>query len=201
MIVVPSTLSGVLNDLPRYVKESEDVMGYIICDRVAIWDPVWVNPRSEVLAPVRFNMDYIERASILTLSMPLTGGTIVNNVGDIGLLVISNDMYSKWEIAAMHEIVRYLKLRYNIDATIAGNDVLIDGKKFIGTSNGFINGNRRLAAMFISMNDDTAWLIKKICIKENKHTGFVGLNRYNVCPRKLITRMLRFTRKWEARAL
>ena len=37
MIVVPSTLSGVLNDLPRYVKESEDVMGYIICDRVAIW--------------------------------------------------------------------------------------------------------------------------------------------------------------------
>ena len=36
MIVVPSTLSGVLNDLPRYVKESEDVMGYIICDRVAI---------------------------------------------------------------------------------------------------------------------------------------------------------------------
>ena len=26
MKVVPSTLSGVLNDLPRYVKENEDVM-------------------------------------------------------------------------------------------------------------------------------------------------------------------------------
>lgn len=201
MITVQSTLSSVLNDLPKYVDKPEDVMGYIICDRVAIWDPVWVNPQAEKLAEKRFNMDYIERASILTLSMPLTGGTIVNNIGDIGLLVISRDMYSQWEIAAQQEIVRYLKLRYNIEATIANNDVLIDGKKFIGTSCGFLNNNRRLAAMFIGMNDDTEWLINKICIKENLHKGFVGLNRYNVCPRKLITRMLRFTRQWEAREL
>ena len=201
MIEVQSTLSGVLNDLPKYVDKQEDVMGYIICDRVAIWDPVWVNPSRETLAPKRFNIDYIQRANVLTLSMPVAGGTIVNNVGDIGLLVISRDMYSKWEIAAMREIVRYLKLRYNIDADIVNNDVLIDGKKFIGTACGFVNNNRRLAAMFISMNNDTAWLIDKICIKENKYSGFVGLDKYGVCPRKLITRMLRFTKQWEARAL
>ena len=109
-------------------------------------------------------------------------------------LVVTSDMADARE--RLLNIVgdrNYVNMGYNIKYY---DNIILNG-----VANGFINGNRRLAAMFISMNDDTAWLIKKICIKENKHTGFVGLNRYNVCPRKLITRMLRFTRKWEARAL
>lgn len=201
MTVVQSNFDKFKTDFAEWLTPDTDfLMGYLICDRVAIWDPVWINPNEEILPPVRFDQDAIARLGIEVFEMPLAGGTIVNNVGDIGLFVASKDRHSKWEIAAMEDMVQYLKLRYNLDATISGNDVLLDDKKFIGTSMGFSTFHR-YAAMFISMNDDTDKLIQQICTKPSKHSGFVGLSKYDVCPRKLITRMLRFTRKWEKRCL
>ena len=201
MKIIESSFDTIKEDLTKALTSGEEtIFGYLVADQIAIWDPVWLNPNEEVLPPIRYNKEAANAFGFKILEMPLAGGSIVNNYGDIGILVISRDMHSKWEIAAMQDIVDYLKKRYRLTAEIQGNDILLDGKKFIGTSIGF-STNYRYAAMFISMNNYTTPLIKAICLKESKHNGFVGLNKYKVCPRKLITRMLRFTKKWEARGL
>lgn len=201
MIIVKSSLSVVSNDLQKYLSEEHElVFGHLICDQIAIWDPVWFDRSKQELPELRFNMDYIERTGTMCFPLPMRGGTIVNNVGDVGVLIVSNDLYSNWTKPAMASVQKYLLDFYNIETEIKGNDMLIDGKKFVGTASGFANG-RHVSAMFISMNSDTGWLINKICIKPNEHKGFIGLSEFGVCPRQLINRLLTFTKKWERRAL
>lgn len=201
MKIIKSSLRTVNEDFAKILDTNDDFsLGYLIGDQIAIWDPIWINPNTEILPPIRYDERVIDALDASIIQMPLAGGAIVSNVGDIGIITVSKDKYSKWELAAMEDVVKYLKLRYKLNAEISGNDILLDGKKFIGTSIGF-SAQYRYAAMFISMNNYTAPLINLICTKQSEHKGFIGLSKYKVCPRKLLTRILRFTRKWEAKAL
>lgn len=201
MKIIKSSILTAERDLQEAIASTEDfTFGYLIADQIAIWDPVWLNPDRAIPRRTKCNRCVTEALDAPIVQVPIDGGAIVCNRGDICIFIVSKDRYSQWEVAAREDLVKYLKLRYKLNAEISGNDVLLDGKKFIGTSIGF-STQYRYAAMFISMNNYTTPLINLICTKQSEHKGFIGLSKYKVCPRKLLTRILRFTRKWEAKAL
>lgn len=195
--VIKSSLDNVIGDIKYHVcnLKGEEKIGYLVADRVAVWEPNDTKNNNET-----YNYSYCYWQDIEVVPIKMQGGAIVNNIGDIGLLVLSPDMYSKWEIAAMDELVAYLDTEYNIKAVREKNDLLINNKKFVGTGHKFmLASNVRLSAMFISMNDDTQWLVNKICTKPGR--GCIGLNKFDVCIQSLITHMIKFTNKWAERKL
>ena len=195
MRVIQTDFKKTLNELQTILQKDceEDVLGYFICDKTNVIIPAWNNIE-------KYNEEFVNRVNIDKLFLPVKGGTIVTNTGDLGFFYMTKDMYSMWNTAIEKFLAKYLQDFYTIDAYINGNDVLIDNKKFIGTASGFID-NWHVFGCFISMNNDTTWLINKICLKESKYKGFVGLNKYDVCPRKLIQAIINFSKRWEARAL
>lgn len=194
MKVICTNVSDTLKEFNNIVTQdiTQDILGYFIADKLTVLRPMW-------FMPAEYNKDYVDRMLIRTIELPVKGGAIVCNEGDLGFLHISNDLYSLWNTALQKDLVRYLK-NYGINAISQGNDVLIDDKKFVGTASGFIN-NKHLCAAFISMNTDTAWLINKICLKDTKYKGFTGLNEYNICTRKIINCVLKFSKRWERKEL
>ena len=202
MKIVQSDLFKVIYDLEHYLNTEihQTIFGYIIGDRIAIWDPVWFIPGKEELLDERYNMDFVDKSLILKRSVPVRGGTIVSALGDIGILIVDNDQFNMWCKPAMEFLQHYLADHFGIKSEIDGNDMLIGGKKFIGTASGFYR-DKHVHAMFISMYEYTEYLIRKICKKEPTHDGFVGLNKYKVCAKSLVTAMMNFTRAWEERKL
>lgn len=202
MKTVESNLSNVIYDLESYLNKpiNQTVFGYIVGDRVAVWDPVWFIPGKEELLEERYNMDFVDKNLILKRSVPVRGGTIVSALGDIGMLIVDDDVMNMWCQPAMEFLQQYLAEHYAIKSEIDGNDMLIGGKKFVGTASGFYK-DKHIHAMFVSMYEYTDYLIRKICKKEPTHDGFVGLNKYKVCTKSVITAMMNFTRRWEERKL
>lgn len=193
MFIIESSQEKVLQDLQEYaITDKHDTFGYLTFKYPAIYsiEPVKDKEKQET------NTTFVESAEIQQIPLPLFGGTIVNNAGDLGFLLVSRDRWSKWEYGAMKFLKRYLAKHYGISTEIKGNDMLIDGKKFVGTAHGFTQYHR-LSAMFVSMNSDTEWLIKHVCTKENKHKGFIGLDTFGVCPKKLINAMKNYAIRWE----
>lgn len=186
MRILKSTLDRMIPDIVTNSKLKEDFIGYLISDKPCILDCIWHNNK-ETLPDVRFN-----DIGITVYQVPVSGGTIVLQKGDLGFLHMSNDQYSRWEIAAMQEIQKFLARVYNISSDIVGNDLLIDGDKVIGSANGLIN-NHRIAALFVSMNS-TNNMIEQVCIKPKQHKGFTGLN---VDPESLIRKVVFFSKRWE----
>lgn len=182
-------LKNVIDEEPR-----DDILGYFICDNLFLIVPQWGKEE-------QYNNDYVARVGIPRLELPIKGGTIVCNTGDIGILYITRDMYSMWNLPMQKYIVHYLKTVYGINASTIGNDILVDNKKFCGTASGFIQNKYHVFGAFFSMNDTTTWLINKICLKESKYDGFVGLDKYNVCPKRFINSVINFSRHWEKRNL
>lgn len=202
MKIIESNLSTVVYDLESYLNKpiNQTIFGYIVGDRVAVWDPVWFIPGKEELLEERYNMDFVDKNLILKRSVPVRGGTIVSALGDIGILIVDDDTISMWCKPAMEFLQKYLAEHYAIKSEIDGNDMLIGGKKFVGTASGFYK-DKHIHAMFVSMYEYTDYLIRKICKKEPTHDGFVGLNKYKVCTKSVITAMMNFTRRWEERKL
>lgn len=202
MKVIRSNLLQVVYDLETYLHQpiNQTVFGYIVGDRVAVWDPVWFIPGKEELLEERYNMDFVDKNLILKRSVPVRGGTIVSALGDIGILIVDDDVMNMWCKPAMEFLQQYLAEHYAIKSEIDGNDMLIGGKKFVGTASGFYK-DKHIHAMFVSMYEYTDYLIRKICKKEPTHDGFVGLNKYKVCVKSVITAMMNFTKRWEERKL
>lgn len=202
MKVIKSNLLQVVYDLETYLHQpiNQTVFGYIIGDRVAVWDPVWFIPGKEELLDERYNMDFVDKNLILKRSVPVRGGTIVSALGDIGILIVDNDLFNMWCKPAMEFLKQYLAEHYSLNCEIDGNDMCIGKKKFLGTASGFYK-DKHIHAMFISIYEYTDYLIRKICKKEPSHEGFVGLNKYKVCAKSLVTAMMNFTKRWEERKL
>lgn len=183
-----------LYEIDRVCDNSrEDTLGYFISDRPLVLQPTF-------MCNSEYNVEYLDRIGLPILEIPAKGGTIVCNKGDIGFLYVTDDLYSNWNLPAMKYLARYLIKVYGIDVIIHHNDLLTDFKKFVGTASGFYK-NKHIYTMFVSMNDTSTWLINKICTKKTNYRGFVGLDRYGVCPRKLINTIINFSRHWERRAI
>lgn len=201
MKIVKSSIFTAEHDLQEAITSTEDfTFGYLIADQIAIWDPVWLNPDRTIPPRVKYDKRVTEALDAPIIRVPIDGSPIICNRGDICIFIVSKDRYSLWEVAVRDDLVKYLKLRYKLDTEIVGNDVLLAGKKFACTAIGYSTTNKYMA-MFISMNAYTTPLINLICAEDGRRKGFAGLTEYKVCPRRLMTRILRFTRKWEARGL
>ena len=196
MKIVQTEFDRTISKLQEILQQNaqEDILGYFICNNAGVIVPNWQDEYEN------WNKEYTQKIALSHLFLPVKGGTIVTNVGDIGFFYMTKDLYSMWNTAVEKFLAKYLRNIYGVDTLVNGNDVLIDYKKFVGTASGFIN-DWHIFGCFISMNDDTAWLINKICLKESKYKGFVGLNKYDVCPRKLIQAIINFSKRWEASAL
>lgn len=196
MKLLPTTALNTMNEIVRVCanrNSREDTLGYFVSNQVIILQPKY-------LCEEEYNRNYVERIGLPIIEIPARGGTIVCNTGDLGFLYITEDMHSNWNRPAQKYVARYLRKIYGIDTEVNNNDVLIDGKKFIGTASGFMR-NKHVCAMFISMNNATTWLINKICTKESHYAGFIGLDRYSVCPKRLINTVINFSKHWERRGL
>lgn len=184
-----------LNEMTRVCNENsrEDTLGYFVSNQVIVLQP-------KFMCEPQYNEDYMRRVGLPILEIPAKGGTIVCNAGDIGFLYVTDDLYSNWNLPAMKYLAHYLQTIYGIDVIVHHNDLLADFKKFVGTASGFYR-NKHIYTMFVSMNDTTTWLIDKICTKKTNYRGFVGLDKYGVCPKRLINTIINFSRHWERRAI
>lgn len=125
------------------------------------------------------NEDYCLKNNIPIYKYDSYGGNIVASVGDysMGFIVPSDiDIDCRYVIEKLADIVS----KYIDGVTIDGNDVLIDGKKVIGTT------SKRTADFFffichISMSDKKE-IIYNICgaPKTNKEVGYINPNKVSV---------------------
>lgn len=197
MFIIQSTQDRVIHDLQEHaMTDKHDTFGYLTVTRPAIYSISTIKEGEKQ----ETNDHIVDTTGIQRIPLPLFGGTIVNNVGDLGFLLVSRDRWSKWEYGAMLFLQKYLVDHYNISTEIKGNDMLIDGKKFVGTAHGFTQYHR-LSAMFVSMNSDTEWLINEVCLKKSKYAGFIGLDKFRVCPKNLINAIVTYTMQWERNGL
>lgn len=199
MRIIHSDFNRLQRDIEDVFTSSGSTLGYIVNkSKPMIWDPVWTNNKK--LANDRFNLDAAQTYDIEPYGVPVKGGTIVNNTGDIGFLFVTDDQYSIWERPLMTGLVDHLQKKYGIPCYIDGNDILVHNKKFVGTAAGFVN-NKRVAAIFISMNNSTNEFINNICKKQQKYEGSIGLETFNVDRKDLIQYIIKFTEAWEARKI
>lgn len=194
MQTIYTTPINTISELHKVLASSYkgDILGYFVVNQPLIIIPAWQDKIIE------YNKDYVERTALPRLELPIKGGTIVANMHDLGFLYISDDLYSMWNLALQKHIAEYLHNKYKLNTSVNNNDVLIDNKKFIGTASGFIE-NKHVFGIFISMNEDTTWLINKICLKPSNYAGFTGLFAYGVCIREIINLVINFSIDWERR--
>lgn len=199
MRIIQSNFNRLQRDIEDLFTSSGSALGYIVNkSKPMIWDPVWT--QNNKLADDRFNLGAAQTYDLEPYGVPVKGGTIINNVGDIGFLFVTDDQYSNWEHPLMASLVDHLRKKYGIPCYVHKNDILVHNKKFAGTAAGFIN-KKRVAAIFISMNNNTNELINGICSKRQKYEGSIGLETFGVDRKDLIQYIIKFTEAWEARKL
>lgn len=200
MRIIQSNFNRLQRDFESALMSDEITLGYIVNKTgPMIWDPVWVKAKGK-LTVGRFNIDAARQLVNDVYPLSVIGGIIINNIDDISFLLISNDAISNWEAPLMRDFVIYLRKKYGIPCYIDNNDILVNNKKIIAVSHGW-QGDKRISAMFISMNNTTNELIDIICTKKQKYDGSDGLMSYGVNKKDIIQFIIKFTEAWEARKI
>ena len=108
--------------------------------------------------------DKCHKLNVRPIEMHYSGGTIIGNKEDLGiLLVIPKDMMFSHSII-MHRVMKIIK-KYCPNALSVGNDVLVDNEKVMGSMTRYVGNYFIWAAQFSFANHDD--LISKICKKDS----------------------------------
>lgn len=103
------------------------------------------------------------------------GGTIIGGVEDLGIEIIapvSIGLDSRFMLNKIHDIIK----RYEENAVISGNDILVNGDKVLGSMSRNVGNTFVWAAQIsFSKHDD---VIEKICSKRSiKRPGLIDRNK------------------------
>ena len=146
-----------LKDSKQYLKMAllakEDMEAYYLYKEVVVID----SNKHEI------NYEYVASNDIMIWNIGNTGGTIVECIGDIGIVVLKKQ---GWDIGK--RFLMYLKSKISEkveNVEINGNDIIIDGKyKVASCASVNLGDNVIYTAIHLSYNPDIE-LIKNICTK------------------------------------
>ena len=111
------------------------------------------------------------------IQVPNAGGIIVTSKGDIELGHFSKDLRNNFNKALANNLVQYL-IQNNINASIAGNDILIDDAYKVASFSSTCYNNILYSAFHVSINIDLE-LIRDICTKPMSKIP-KGLSSYGI---------------------
>lgn len=117
-----------------------------------------------------YNHEAAEKLGITVYEGGYMGGTIVGGIGDlsIGIFFPSHIEYrSKYFLNKLVEIFQ----KHNVNAEINNNDIMIDGKKVIGTAC-LETENYYGFVAYVSFSDKSE-LVKQVCGDAIKQPGFI----------------------------
>jgi len=113
----------------------------------------------------QYDKEYCDNNGYYIMNMPaiIPGGIIVSNIGDYSFAMVDDLKRGLWLSGVRAAIVRFL-ISKNLNARVAGNDILIDDLKISGS--GFsISEKMRFEGLSISVVDSTG-IIKNVCVKK-----------------------------------
>ena len=117
-----------------------------------------------------YNREAVEKYNITTYEGGYLGGTIVGGAGDLSIGIFyprSIDIRNK---IILEKIVNILQ-KYNINALIDNNDILVNNKKVLGAAT-LETANYYGFVAYIGFNDN-ADLVIEICGEHDKKPGFL----------------------------
>lgn len=159
------------------------------------------NNHPSVLATpsVPINEDYCKKNNIPVYCFQRPGGTIIINTGDYQLITAYPEMdiditYAVRRLhVALENLVNMLNTKYNIDASLSNNDVLINKRyKIIGCSNyefktKYDNYQHLYNAVLIHIsNEINQELLSNICLEQNPQKIPSGCKDWNIDIKEVI---------------
>lgn len=121
----------------------------------------------------KLNKDYCNKYDIPVYPIETRGGTIISSVGDLSLGICCPKSIGIDRKYILNEIKDILQRYTKLSVTVNGNDILVDGKKVIGSSS-YSKNEVFMFVCHISFNDNKK-LISNICItsKVSKEVGYI----------------------------
>ena len=155
MEIIELTAQNVVTGITNIIKEQRECVVY----GVPYNNYVFVGRNTED----QYNKEYCEQHNIELLQFPNQGGVIVLSSGDFDIGHFSKDHDTGFNFKFAEVFINYLKNK-GINASLEGNDILIDNKYKCGSFSSRIYGEILYSAFHISigMNLD---LISNICTK------------------------------------
>lgn len=153
MDIIQLTAQNVVEEIHSILNKQKECFVWGIPDKNYVF-----SGRNE-----NFNKKYCIENNIGILSFPNEGGVLVINKGDVELGHFSKDVHNKFNENFATKLTQYLQEK-NINASMEGNDILIDNMyKCVGYSSRRF-GEILYSAFHISINVNLE-LIKNICTK------------------------------------
>ena len=135
---------------------------------------------------IDFDLQYCKANRIKVGKFSHNGGTVVFTPGDLNFTYVSKDKQTDWLHGVRSFVVKYLAQR-GVTATMTGNDILIDGKKFSGCSIYQIKG-MWFASVFFAIQDSSE-LVCRICA--GNRVDVTGLANYGISGEELKAELLK----------
>lgn len=142
----------------------------------------------------QYNKEYCDNNGYYIMNMPaiIPGGVIISNIGDYSFAIIDDLKRGLWLSGVRASIVSYLKSK-NLNARIAGNDILIDDLKISGS--GFsLSEQMRFEGLSISVVDSSE-IIKNVCVKSMIKLP-TNLQKYGLDIQDLVKVVIDYTAKY-----
>lgn len=134
--------------------------------------------------PSEFDRDYAISHGYKIIDVPEGGGTMTHQIGDIVFGMTTKTMYEDCPFSEIYlRCVADELVSHGISAYVDGNDIMVDGYKVAGASNGryqHISCGTLSVSMSVNIDDISA-ISKKEMVKTPK-----GLSDYNVDPQWVI---------------
>lgn len=155
MEIIELTAENVVSGINGIIKNQQECVVYGVPDK----NYVFVGRNDEE----QYNKEYCEQNDVELLKFPNQGGIIVSSNGDFDIGHFSKDHFNGFNFKFADMLINFLKDK-GINATLVGNDILIDDKYKCGSFSSRIYGEILYSAFHISINVDLQ-MIKDICVK------------------------------------
>ena len=136
----------------------------------------------------KVNFDLCDELNIPCIPIEQTKGAVISLVGDLAVMInIPNFNKITWGTYIFNWLKEYL-IGQQLRITLAGNDILLYGKKIGGYSHD-INEHGAVGVLFIAM-EDAQDIVNQICLKhEDKETA--GLLNYGITTNEIKTELIK----------
>jgi hypothetical protein len=140
-----------------------------------------------------FNREAARRNRLIPAPLNIVGGPIVSVVGDLNFLMVTKDR-TTWCTDARNAFVEWLKGK-SLNAEIHKNDMILDGKKFSGSTH-FVQNGMNCEGFMVAMKNSEA-LVRQICTKPMEKVP-TGLEDYGITKDEVFEFVNNFTEDWIA---